>query len=312
MGYRGMWHRLRMKYNITVSRDTIMYLLQELDPEGILIRRRHKLQRRQFISSGPNNSWHADGYDKLKRYGFPIHGCIDAFSRKVLWLTITRSNNNPLVPAYFFLKSIRDRQVVPRLLQTDCGTENGMMAALQCTVLQDINAHRFGKSTANQRIENFWSHFRRGYSDFVISFFKTLVSEGVYMPCNYVHRECAWFSFSDLIKKELNVLASSWNSHYIRKSYETCIPGRPDVLYLLPESAGFQECGIIVTGEDLDQSLSEIDEDILQQARLAIDEKDDELTEYFQHLVQNDNLNYPPNTWTEAEYIFRYIISCNL
>ena len=21
--------------------------------------------------------WHVDGYDKLKPYGFPVHGCID-------------------------------------------------------------------------------------------------------------------------------------------------------------------------------------------------------------------------------------------
>ena len=42
----------------------------------------------------PNAVWHADGYDKLKPYGFPIHGAIDGFSRRVLWLDVTRSNNN--------------------------------------------------------------------------------------------------------------------------------------------------------------------------------------------------------------------------
>ena len=26
---------------------------------------------------GSNFIWHADGYDKLKSYGFAIHGCID-------------------------------------------------------------------------------------------------------------------------------------------------------------------------------------------------------------------------------------------
>ena len=23
--------------------------------------------------------WHVDGYDKLKPFGFPIHGCIDGY-----------------------------------------------------------------------------------------------------------------------------------------------------------------------------------------------------------------------------------------
>ena len=30
-----------------------------------------------------------DGFDKLKPYGFPIHGCIDGFSRKLLWLEVS-------------------------------------------------------------------------------------------------------------------------------------------------------------------------------------------------------------------------------
>lgn len=29
---------------------------------------------------GPNQVWHLDGFDKLKPYGFCIHGCIDGKS----------------------------------------------------------------------------------------------------------------------------------------------------------------------------------------------------------------------------------------
>ena len=38
--------------------------------------------------------WHIDGYDKIKPYGFAIHGVIDRFSRKILWLRVASSNNN--------------------------------------------------------------------------------------------------------------------------------------------------------------------------------------------------------------------------
>ena len=34
------------------------------------------------------------------------HGCVDGFSRKVLWLQVTRSNNNPVVPASYFLETV--------------------------------------------------------------------------------------------------------------------------------------------------------------------------------------------------------------
>jgi hypothetical protein len=42
------------------------------------------------------------GYDKLKPYGFPIHGAIDGYSRKILWLELSRSNNKPEMPAKIF------------------------------------------------------------------------------------------------------------------------------------------------------------------------------------------------------------------
>ena len=48
------------------------------------------------------------GYDKLKHFGFPIHGAIDGYSRKILWLEVARSNNKPEIPARFFLECLRN------------------------------------------------------------------------------------------------------------------------------------------------------------------------------------------------------------
>ena len=30
---------------------------------------------------GPNEVWHIDGNDKLKKFGFCIHGCIDGYKK---------------------------------------------------------------------------------------------------------------------------------------------------------------------------------------------------------------------------------------
>ena len=46
-------------------------------------------------------------------------------------------------------------------LGTDCGTENGVMAAMQCTFQQDAEAHKYGSSPVNQRIEGWWVFYRR-------------------------------------------------------------------------------------------------------------------------------------------------------
>ena len=67
---------------------------------------------------GPNYCWHVDGLDKLKTYGFAIHGCIDGYgtvivsngvmiqvSRNILWLQVATTNNDSAVIAGYFLKA---------------------------------------------------------------------------------------------------------------------------------------------------------------------------------------------------------------
>uniref|UniRef100_A0A1X7T6U0 Integrase core domain-containing protein n=1 Tax=Amphimedon queenslandica TaxID=400682 RepID=A0A1X7T6U0_AMPQE len=77
LGYRSLWHRLQMKYKLSVSRDTVMMLLAVMDPDGTKVRKSRRLKRRVYLNKGPNYLWHLDGYDKLKPYGITIYGCID-------------------------------------------------------------------------------------------------------------------------------------------------------------------------------------------------------------------------------------------
>ena len=63
LGYRGMWNKLRTTYNVTVPRDMVMQILRELDPDASALRKAKKLQRRLYVSPGPNATWHDDGYD---------------------------------------------------------------------------------------------------------------------------------------------------------------------------------------------------------------------------------------------------------
>ena len=66
-----------MRRNCFFPRNLVMTCMQEVDPAGAQQRRRRKLKRRVYQSQGPNYCWHIDGYDKLKPFGFAIHGCID-------------------------------------------------------------------------------------------------------------------------------------------------------------------------------------------------------------------------------------------
>ena len=72
----------------------------------------------------------------------------------------------------FFLEFVKEHSGCPILLRTDCGTENGIMATMQCFVTQDGNdefagekAHKYGSSPSNQRIECWWSSSVMGEHD---------------------------------------------------------------------------------------------------------------------------------------------------
>ena len=78
-----MWHMLRSE-GFIVPRSEVASILRELDPDGCEERRTHRLKRRVYVNPGPNFCWYMDGHDKLKPFGFPIHGCIDGFSRKMI------------------------------------------------------------------------------------------------------------------------------------------------------------------------------------------------------------------------------------
>ncbi|KAK3108376.1 hypothetical protein FSP39_006638, partial [Pinctada imbricata] len=96
-------------------------------------------------------------YDKLKPYGFPIYGCIDGFSRKILWLEVGPSNNDPAIVGRNYMQCVSSLQGCPTVLQSDPGTENITMGALQCLfrhngedILSGIHSYRVVRSVFNQ------------------------------------------------------------------------------------------------------------------------------------------------------------------
>ena len=99
----------------------------------------------------------------------------------------------------------------------------------------------FGKSIANQRIEAFWSQFRRSCTDWSIQFFKETVLNGVYNNTDFLQVECFKFSFFPVIQKKLENIKDNWNSHRIRKSLQSSSESRPDgrldILYFIGESS---------------------------------------------------------------------------
>ena len=244
VGYREMTRRLRVRHNLNIRRDKVTQAMREIDPEGAENRRRRRLQRRRYRSPGPNFIWHLDGWDKLKPYGFCVHGCVDGFSRRILWLEVNVTNKNPNVMLHHFLCTVQQLEGVPRLLRTDLGTENVWISAIQKLLrrngtdsLAGEKSVIQGKSSANQRIEAYWSKLRCGGGGWWINFFKDLRDSGIYKDHDAFHRECLKFFFMPVLRKELYSVAQLWNIKAIQvKKNADVAGGKPHLMFFVPEA----------------------------------------------------------------------------
>ena len=198
--------------------------MKEIDTIGCELRRKYGIKRRQYINSGPNFAWHVDGYDKLKPWGFPIQGAIDGYTRKILWLKVTRTNNSTDMIGLFYFQAIRKLGGSPVELITDLGTENGLAASMQCFFRKNLDAHRYVASPKNQRIEGWWSQFARQRSNWWRQFFQDLVSRNKSDSTNNFQAEALWLALSGLLQEELEYVNEHWNTHKIRKiDMEPCL-----------------------------------------------------------------------------------------
>ena len=132
IGYRQVTQRLVVDHGLVVDKETVRELLKILDPDGVAARSRHRLVRRQYRTKGPNYLWHINGYDKLEPFGFCVHGAIDGYSRRIMWLEVGPSNNDPSIIAQCFVDCVRQIGGTPRIIRADCGTENTYAACCWC------------------------------------------------------------------------------------------------------------------------------------------------------------------------------------
>ena len=95
-----------MSRGIQYSKDEERIALNVLDQKGAFRRKTHRLKRRKYHNKCLNHVWHMDGNDKLRPLGFYVHGCIDDFSRNIIWLHVANTNKDPAVIACYFLKEV--------------------------------------------------------------------------------------------------------------------------------------------------------------------------------------------------------------
>ena len=86
MGYRQLSKFFNIKYNLTVSKEQVRKCLKVVDPEGVKERWGKVKRHRIYETDGPEDVFHMDGNDKLKRWRF-----VDQLSQKERSYIATRN-----------------------------------------------------------------------------------------------------------------------------------------------------------------------------------------------------------------------------
>ena len=288
-----------------------MYSLKQIDPEGSNNRRSHKIIRREYRNAGANSCWHVDSYDELKPFGFPIHGCTDGYSRKIICLKTVPSNNNPFIIGEICLEHLKQHEGCPSWIRTDCGSENVVLAAIQSYLRRNhldkytgLESHIFGTSHGNQRIESWWSQYRGYRNTDIIDFFKYIVDDNIYNPADPLHLHAARYCFCPINQKDLDSVAECWNSHQIRPSFRGTIPGIPGELYSFLEIIGAKNMILPIHREDIEDMDRFLDGNI----SFRIDDMEERFVEYCEYIRQYEDQALPQD-WVTAKSLFMSILS---
>lgn len=292
LGYRRVWASLKSK-GLIVRREDVRKTLLNIDPEGVDQRRRHRLSRRTYRNPGPNFVWHIDGHDKLKPFGFSIHGCIDSYSRRLIWLEVSSSNKVPELIARYYLEAITQLKGIPNKIKADDGTEHSLIEPIHISLrdsngdCEALDTFSIVSSPVNQRIEAYWSKLRRDRPGWWVSFFKDLVDRDLYDPSDAVLLDCARFCFMRLIREEIRTVKQEWNQHLIFKSKNGGPSGRPNTMYFLPHLHGGTN---FLKDVDLDE-VSEFSSISIR----TVEDFSDEFGEFATTLMAQDGWNVPDN-----------------
>ena len=166
--------------------------------------------------------------------------------------------------AHYHLDAVKQIGGAPQKTRSDDGSENSLIKAMH-TYLCFTNSGNdnpsdssfaIGRSTANQRIEAYWSHLVKDGPGWWIHFFKDLRDLNLFNDSDPLHIECIRFCFMQILRKELHQVAELWNEHIISPSKfgnNSGPRGKPDCMFFLPHLYGTENYQINIALDELEE-----------------------------------------------------------
>ena len=142
---------------IRVQRSRIRKALVRLDNKNTALKWGIVTTRRKCYIAWPNSLWHLDGNHSLIHLGFVIHGCIDGYSRRVIFLECSSNNLSQTVLNRFIDATQIDGGRWSSKILVDYGLENVLVCDAMVEKLGEGRSNFIAQpSTRNQRIEILW------------------------------------------------------------------------------------------------------------------------------------------------------------
>ena len=118
-------HQWAIRNDFWVSRVVVAQIMKPLDHISIDARRKRVLRHCLFDSRDPIEFVISlDGHNKLRLYGFEIHGCIDIYSPQVLWSIVIWPNKDATDVCNLYFNLSITSNGAPWKNVVDRGTEN--------------------------------------------------------------------------------------------------------------------------------------------------------------------------------------------
>lgn len=212
-----MWGHLR-SLNIIVTRARVHDSMLRISNELVEARQRVSLNRRIYSVPAPNCLWHIDGLHCLIRWKIVVHGAIDGFSRRVVYLHASNNNRADTV-SHLFREAVEDCGW-PSRVRSDKGGENVEVARMMVAVRgMGRRSHLVGSSVHNQRVERLWRDTFRCACRFFYFLFYEMEEMGILDPDRDADLFALHYVFIPRINIQLLQFKEAWNHHPIRTEH---------------------------------------------------------------------------------------------
>ena len=149
------------------------------------------------------------------RWKFVLHGCIDGYSRLIVYMSCSNNNRADTVLQLFVEATLMFG--CPSRVRGDRGTEN--TAVSDFLILQKgpgRSSFICGRSVHNQRIGRLWRDVFSGCTVLFYRLFYDMEDRGIVDANNDLHLFCLHYVFIPRINSSLGEFMSGWNNHPLR------------------------------------------------------------------------------------------------